>query len=85
MASLKQTLETLRIKVWKLEQKVDHQKNEITLIKCQIEELESIGNKENNSGVEAVIDSSRVLNRRGSNAKKLALAQALKINRPGLT
>ena len=42
MASLKQTLETLRIKVWKLEQKVDHQKKEIIREIIKIREIHSL-------------------------------------------
>ncbi|MEN5308790.1 hypothetical protein ABE425_14835 [Chryseobacterium cucumeris] len=46
-------------------------------MKYQIIELESIENKNSESGVEAAIDPQRLLARRGSKAKTLALAEAI--------
>lgn len=70
-------LETLRVNVWKLDGKIDELKKTSELMKHQIEQLESIENENSKNGVEAVIDPSRILTRRGSNSKKLALAQAI--------
>jgi phage shock protein A len=70
-------IETLRVNIWKLGEKIDEIKSQIELMKYQIIELESIENKNSNNGVEAVIDPQRILTRRGSKAKTLALAQAI--------
>ena len=70
-------IKTLRVNIWKLGEKIEEIKNQIELMKYQIIELESIENKNSNNGVEAVIDPQRILTRRGSKAKTLALAQAI--------
>lgn len=70
-------LETLRTKIWLMEKNVESIQKDVELLKYQLAELES--NREENSigGVEAAIDPSRILSRRGSNSKKLALAKAI--------
>lgn len=77
MAGTNIKLETLRVKVWKLDKKADDLKKESELLKCQIAQLKSIENENSENGVEAVVDLNRILTRRGSNSKKLALAKAL--------
>lgn len=79
-----QKLESYRTKLWAMEQRqVDLQKD-IELMKYQLAVLESIEGENSNSGVEAAtqIDPSRLLSRKGSNKKKLALAQAMQKNKP---
>ncbi|GAB0155908.1 hypothetical protein CHRYSEOSP005_11700 [Chryseobacterium sp. Alg-005] len=74
----KTKIEALRVKLWKLGDKIDKLFKEHELINYELDALESIENKENTNSVEAVIDPQRILTRRGSKAKRLALAQAIK-------
>lgn len=78
MASVhKKQLETLRNNVWKQGEVIEKLTRENELMKEQITILESIEGKTEN-GVEAVgIDPSRIIERRGSKSKKLALAQLI--------
>ena len=70
-------IETLRVNIWRICKKIDDLKNQVELIERQIIELESIESKNSNNGVEAVIDPQRILTRRGSKAKTLALAKVI--------
>lgn len=77
MASVhKKQLETLRTNVWKQGEVIEKLTRENELMKEQITILEAIEGK--TDGVEAVgIDPSRIIERRGSKSKKLALAQLI--------
>ncbi|WP_027378142.1 hypothetical protein [Chryseobacterium daeguense] len=75
--SNKAKIEALRVNIWKLGDKIEKLFKECELMKYELDTLESIENKNSNNGVEAVIDPQRILTRRGSKAKKLALAQAI--------
>ncbi|WP_428067335.1 hypothetical protein [Chryseobacterium gambrini] len=78
MAGTSTKLETLRVNVWKMGKLIEKLNQDNELMKCQIIELESIEKETEKNGVEAVeIDPERILTRRGSNSKKLALAQAM--------
>lgn len=74
-------IETLRVNIWRMDKKIDDLKNQVELMKYQIIELESIENKDRNSGVEAAIDPQRILTRRGSKSRRLALAKANEIDK----
>jgi len=66
-------LESYRNTIWRLEKKIDQLKDECELLKYELGSIEK-----DNSGVEAApIDSNRILDRRGSKAKKLALAKII--------
>lgn len=80
-ASINTKLETLRVNVWRMGKLIDKLTKDNELMKCQIIELETIEKKTEQNGVEAEIDHSRILTRRGSKSKKLALAQALNNNK----
>lgn len=77
MASVnKKQLETLRVNVWKQGELIEKLTRDNELMKNQITILESIEEK-TESGVEATISPERILTRRGSNSKKLALSKAI--------
>lgn len=78
----KTNLESLRTQLWMVEKTADKLQKDIELLKYQIAEIKSNEKDNSNSGVEAAqIDPSRILSRRGSKAKKLALAIALNMKK----
>lgn len=82
MASINTRLETLRVNAWKMGKMIEKLNQDYELMLNQISQIEADETKTEKNGVEAVIDPSRILTRRGSNSKKLALAKAIEKKQP---